>query len=66
MDRWSEILGVPLDRIEDERLRAILKEVIEAISHTNDPGTLRVLGQCLKSLGDTARSMAFQESGSHW
>ena len=65
-DRWSEMLGVPIERIEDERLKAILGEIAEAVTHTNDPGTLRVLGQVLKSLGDTARGMAFEASRSNW
>jgi len=66
MDRWSQLLGFPVERIEDERLKAILREIVEAITHTNDPATLRVLGQCLKTLGDTARNMAFEVSRSHW
>lgn len=66
MDRWDELLGVPIERIEDERLKAILREVVEAVTHTNDPATLRVLGQVLKALGDTARGMAFEVSRSNW
>lgn len=65
-NQWGELLAFPVERIEDERLRVLLRELAEAVTHTNDPDTLRALGQSLKTLGDCARNMAFEVNRSHW
>lgn len=62
----SALLAFPLNRIEDQRLRAILEELAEGICTTNDPDTLRALGQSLKMLGDYARTEAFSMTRNHW
>jgi hypothetical protein len=62
----SDMLAFPIDRIEDGRLRAALHELAEAMQMTNDPDSLRALGQSLKLMGDMARSEAFSMTRSHW
>ena len=62
----SDMLAFPIGRIEDSRLRAVLSELAEAIETTNDPDTLRALGQSLKLMGDMARSEAYSITRSIW
>jgi hypothetical protein len=62
----ASLIAFPLNRIEDQRLRAILEELSEGIRTTNDPDTLRALGQSLKMLGDYARTEAFSITRNHW
>jgi hypothetical protein len=60
------LLTFPARRIEDLRLREILEELAEAITTTNDPDTLRALGQSLRMMGAFARSEAFDMTRNHW
>ena len=62
----ASLLCFPVERLEDQRLRGLLEELAKAITQTNDPDTLRMLGQSLKMMGDFARSEAFTISRSHW
>lgn len=62
----TSLLTYPVERIEDQRLRGLLEQLAEAITQTNDPETLRAVGQSLKLMGDFARSEAFTVTRSHW
>lgn len=56
----------PVDRIADNRLQGLLRELLEAIAQEDDPAKLRKLGQSLKLIGDRARSKAFDKTGDRW
>lgn len=56
----------PIDRIKDNRLQGLLRELLEAIKDEEDPDKLRKLGQSLKMIGDRARSKAFDKTRVHW
>lgn len=56
----------PVDRIRDNRLQGLLRELLEAIAQEGDPEKLRKLGQSLKLIGDRARGKAFEKSGGPW
>jgi hypothetical protein len=60
------LLTFPARRIEDLRLREILDELAEAITTTNDPDTLRALGQSLRMMGAFCRSEAYDQTRNHW
>lgn len=60
------LVDFPVERIGDARLRNILEDLAKAIAETNDPTSLRALGQSLKMLGDHARSEAFAATKEHW
>ena len=62
----ATLLTFPVERIEDNRLKALLQEVAEAITTTNDPDTLRAVGQSLRMMGAFARSEAFDMTKNHW
>jgi len=60
------LIEFAIERMGDERLMEVLRSVASAIGQTNDPATLRKLGQSLKLLGDYARSEAFTVTKEHW
>lgn len=66
MSAIAELLAFPIDRIDDVRLKAILRELAMAIQQTNDPHTLRALGQSLKAMGDAARCAAYLTTRDTW
>lgn len=56
----------PVERIKDNRLQGLLRELQEAIAQEEDADKLRKLGQSLKLIGDRARSKAYEKTGEHW
>jgi hypothetical protein len=56
----------PVDRIKDNRLQGLLRELLDAIKDEDDPEKLRKLGQSLRLIGDSARSKAFDKTRKHW
>lgn len=56
----------PVDRIKDNRLQGLLRELLDAIKDEDDPEKLRKLGQSLRLIGDRARSKAFDKTRKHW
>lgn len=56
----------PVNRIGDNRLKGLLREITEAIEETDNPELLRKLGQSLKLIGDRARSKAFDKTRVFW
>lgn len=48
--------NLPIDRIKDNRLKGLLREIQEAIADMDDPEALKKLGQSLKMMGDRARN----------
>lgn len=49
-----------VDRIKDNRLQGLLRELREAIAEEDNPDLLRKLGQSLKMLGDRARTKGYE------
>lgn len=60
------LIDFPVERIRDNRLLGLLRELAEAITEEHDPIVLRKLGQSLKLIGDHARSKAYRETKEHW
>lgn len=62
----DSLLDFPVERVRDNRLLGLLREISEAIKEEHDPMVLRKLGQSLKLIGDFARSKAFRETKQNW
>jgi hypothetical protein len=62
----SALINFPVNRMQDNRLLGLLRELGDAINQEQDPATLRRLGQSLKMIGDHARSKAFWKTKEHW
>jgi hypothetical protein len=62
----SDLIDFPVERIQDNRLLGLLRELAAAIEEEDDPATLRKLGQSLKLIGDQARSKAFKQTKDCW
>lgn len=56
----------PIDRVNDNRLNGLLRELAEAIAEEENPALLRTIGQSLKMIGDRARNKAYSKTGSFW
>lgn len=56
----------PVERVKDNRLKGLLRELQEALLETDDPELLRKVGQSLRMIGDSARSKAFDKTRRHW
>jgi hypothetical protein len=52
-----------VDRIKDNRLRGLLREISEAIEETDDAEGARAFGQSLKGLADRARGRGWLLTG---
>jgi hypothetical protein len=62
----DSLINFPVERIQDNRLLGLLRELAEAIREEDDPATLRKLGQSLRLIADHSRSKAFQQTRQHW
>lgn len=62
----SRLWRFPVERVGDNRLNGLLRELAEALEQTDDPTLLRATGQSLKMIGDAARSKAFEEDKRAW
>lgn len=64
----TNIYRFPVDRMPDNRLRGLLREIAEAIQEEGDAERLRALGQSLALLAGRARSKGFDLSkpGAVW
>jgi hypothetical protein len=60
------MLAFPVERITDNRLKGLLREVLDALEDCDNPETLRAVGQSLKMLGDDARAKALQKGSRQW
>lgn len=56
----DDVTSFPVQRMKDNRLQGLLREIEEAIKSEDDAAVLRTLGQSLKLLGDCARSRGFE------
>lgn len=52
-----------VDRIKDNRVHGLLRELADAIHDEEDGEMLRRIGQSLKLLGDRARARGFDKTG---
>ena len=62
----ADLLAFPIERLEDQRLKELVRGIAEAATATNDPDTLRDLGISLEKLGAWCRGEAFELTRSHW
>ena len=56
----AQLYTFPVDRIADNRLQGLLREIAEAIQDEGDAERLRSFGQSLRMLTGRARSRAFE------
>lgn len=64
----EKLYSFPVERIPDNRMRGILREIADAIREEEDPERLRAVGQSLALLAGRARSKGFDLSkpGAVW
>ena len=58
----AELYHFPVDRVKDNRLNGLLREIAEVIQQEDDMRALRHFAQSLKLLAGRARSRAYSSS----
>lgn len=64
----EKLYNFPVERIPDNRMRGLLRELAEVIQDENDAERLRAVGQSLALLAGRARSKGFDKAkpGAVW
>lgn len=62
----AELLTFPVKRVENRQIAGLLEAIAEVITTTNDPDTLRAVGQSLRMMGAFCRSEAYDQTGNQW
>jgi len=62
-DGGRKLSTFPVDRVKDNRMNGLLRELAEAIDSEENPELLRCVGQSLKLIGDSARNKSFSKTG---